>query len=185
MPTLKEQLETAQKEIQRLTSEGETSTETISKLEGQISELKKSDEDMKGKKAAKKDDGDPEDKKDGGDDEDQEDAGKNAKGKKAKTEAKAADVSLAVEVVDVTELKTKLETSERDLKNANARVKQLEGEAKTVDQTADVKAREIAARTGTPLPAKEHGAGDQTTDKKVNASAPWRARLSSFWKIAD
>lgn len=185
--TLKESLEAAQKEVEQLKAEAQPKDEKISALTKQIeqltADLKKMDDESKSKskKAAKKDgqdDGDEEDKKDGGKDEEEEDG--KGKSKKAK-----ASVELGVEIHDVTELKTKLENAERDLRNSNARVKQLEGEATTVDQAAEVKAREIAARNGGNVPAKDHQAGNQEHEKAANPNAPWRDRLSSFWKIQE
>jgi hypothetical protein len=172
MATLKDQLETAQSEILRLTGEADTKDTKISELEEQL-------------KPAPKPEPDEDDKNKGKDGKDMPMKGKKAKADEpapAATAAPTATVSVGVEVVDVNELKTNLETAQRDLKNSNARVKQLEDEHKTVDETAEVKAREIAARAGTALPAKAHNTGDQTTEKKVDASMPWRQRLGAFWK---
>jgi hypothetical protein len=194
--TLKESLESAQAEVTSLKAEAVKNTETTSGLTKQLEQLtaalKKMDDESKSKKAKKSDnkdgddednkDGDDEDNKDGGDDEDQEDDGKDDKKSKSKKAKAETDIRVGLKVVDVTELKTRCDNAERDARNANARISQLEGEAKTIDTAAEIKAREIAARNGGNLPAKAHEHGNAETEKSV-ATGSWRERLTSFWKI--
>lgn len=153
------QIKEAAEKISRLESEAKSSEQTIVDLNA---ELKKAQDDKK----ENKDDGDPEDKKDGGDDEDKE----KEKNKKAKAE-----------LVALTE---RAEAAEFNLKSANARIKELEGEKVSVEQLAETKAREIAARNGGNLPAKQPRAGDKQTEKDPKTGS-WRERLSGFWQPID
>ncbi len=57
-----------------------------------------------------------------------------------------------------------------ELESAVAQVYKLEGEAKT----ADTRSREIAARNGIILPDKQHRAGDQTTDAPITGTPKQR-----------
>jgi chromosome segregation ATPase len=188
MPTLKEQLEKSQQDVERLTSDAAAKDETISNLQTEIVNLKKTEDEAKSKKTARKaseKDDQEEDKKDGGKDEEEEGEGDEQDGKdgeKSKKMKAAADTAATTEA-KISELQTQIAEAQRDLRSANARIKELEGEKKTIDETAEVKAREIAARNGGNLPAKEHRAGDPTTEKDPKAGS-WRERLSSFWKIA-
>jgi chromosome segregation ATPase len=75
------------------------------------------------------------------------------------------------------ELKTANEKAakfEGELKTSTDKVTKLEGEKKTVDEAADVKAREIAARSGGNLAAKDPKAGNSLiggNDNKTMARA--------------
>jgi chromosome segregation ATPase len=96
-----------------------------------------------------------------------------------------ANTDVATLKTEKTELNGKVATLESEKTELAGKVTRLEGEKKTVDQAADAKSREIAARAGANLPAKAPGAGDQTTDNAGKATGTWRERLTSFWSVQE
>jgi hypothetical protein len=98
-----------------------------------------------------------------------------------------AKVTAAISAKDtqISELTTRAVKAEGELVTANGEITKLKAEKKTADELGDSKSREIAARAGANLPAKQPGAGDQTTGNAGKATGTWREKLTSFWKVED
>jgi len=96
-------------------------------------------------------------------------------------------VTAAISAKDtqISELTARAEKAEGELTTAKGQITKLEDEKKTAEQIGDSKSREIAARTGAPLPPKEPEAGNKTVDSPAAKTGNWRAKLTSFWKIEE
>ncbi|HEX3817531.1 MAG TPA: hypothetical protein VHW03_04515 [Chthoniobacterales bacterium] len=108
-------------------------------------------------------------------------------GKVAELNTAAGSHASAIEAKDasIKTLEGEKATLTGDKTTLEGEVAELKKNAKTVETAADEKAREIAARNGANLPAKQPGAGDSTTDDAGKATGTWRERVSSFWKVRE
>ena len=85
--------------------------------------------------------------------------------------------AIAAKDTSISELTTRAEAAEGE-------VKTLKAAAKTVDELADTKSREIAARAHAPLPPKAPGAGNKVTDDgdKSKPTGTPRERLGAHFE---
>lgn len=76
---------------------------------------------------------------------------------------------------------TKISELGTQLTEANGKVTKLESEKKTVDEAADLKAREIAARSGGNLPAKQPGAGNKIQEGAETGGLKGMAKVRAYF----
>jgi chromosome segregation ATPase len=148
--TQKEQLAEAQTRITELEQQGVTAAEVIAKQDSAISEL-----------TVKL---------------------TTAETKVSEQESEISNLNKVLETLtesaEISE--TEIDRLEAEQLKALAEIAELKQSAKSVEELADTRAREIAARNGATLPPKQPGAGDKTIEGNVTAGLRGMARAIAY-----
>jgi chromosome segregation ATPase len=105
-----------------------------------------------------------------------------------------AETKISEQETEISGLHDLLEASEKCAEETEAALEQLQAEqlkrveelealkasVKSVEELADSKAREIAARNGAALPAKQPAAGDKTTEGNITAGLRGMAKAIAY-----
>jgi chromosome segregation ATPase len=73
-----------------------------------------------------------------------------------------------------------LETEKAEHAISTAQIDELKKSAKSVEELADTRAREIAARNGATVPPKQPGAGDKTVEGNATAGLTGMAKAIAY-----